>query len=150
MIPCGGLVDTSLEGQELVASETRAGWTAAENYLREGLKDEFGTLVTRAQVGAPDVYNEYDRHRAEGELRMSLGLATAIVSIAASLTISGWLLFGLTLSVILTCSGVRRNYDAEMKIWDLLISGTVQSPTLEVLRTITLPAAGPPILYSSI
>lgn len=111
--------------------------------LREGLiqafiqqvkKDEPAVEV-RIQMRFPDVHNEIDRLRAEGQLRISIFWPGVLAAGSQAWLWSGWWLVAVIPLLGLLVDGKRRLQSASDKTWSCLIAGEVSSPLLDEVRS---------------
>ena len=104
--------------------------------LHSVVATEHEALVTRLQIERETLYNDYDRLRSEAELRFSIFIPLTALSIVTAVLLSGWALVSIVLPVILLAQGVRMQARANLRVSQALVTGVVQSPTLEQLTAL--------------
>lgn len=113
------------------------GWELRENlvqaFIRQVKKDELAVEV-RIQMRFPDVYNEIDRLRAEGQLRVSIFWPSLLAILSQALLWTLWTLLAIIPLIGLVIDGKRRLTQAQEKTWSCLIAGEVSSPLLDEIN----------------
>lgn len=100
--------------------------------LRE--KDQ---MIARLQKEHELVWNDYDRHRSEAELRFSISVPLILLTVVASCLWTPFALLGLTVPIMLLRQGVSLVQEANDKVWHALINGTISSPAMNEFQGLT-------------
>jgi hypothetical protein len=80
-----------------------------ENYVDDLLRGrEVRRLEAKLRVANVDIYGDFDRLKAEGELRLNVAPAIAALAIALTLELSWWYALGVIFAVLLTWQGFQR------------------------------------------
>lgn len=103
-------------------------------FINQVKKDESAVEV-RIQMRFPDVYNEIDRLRAEGELRISIFWPGVLGAASQAWLWSPWWLVAVLPLMGLLVDGKRRLVQASEKTWSCLIAGEVSSPILDEVKS---------------
>lgn len=118
--------------------------------LLADLQEEIPIMGTKLQKENKDLYDSYDRHKAEAEYRLSVAIPIAVVSILVlflNLAINPWLnltigVIGIITAVILLRKGWMKSQEATSVIISALEIETIKSNVLNGLEKLK----GPTIL----
>ena len=102
---------------------------------KAGILAETAELVVRLQVAAENLYQSYDRKRAEAELRLAVALPVffVVVCIAVYEQQPWWMVLS-AFPVALWWQGRTRREDAESDLIQMLTQAVIQTPFLERLE----------------
>lgn len=104
-------------------------------------RSEFDALATNLQMVEARIWNDYDRLRAESELRIALVIPTASICVTA-VVFTNWIaLAGLAIPALLLVQAWALALQSRRKVWASLIQGVTKSPTLLQLESVTRTAA---------
>lgn len=115
---------------KLTPADMKDGLTSVSEYR---VHQEYAGLTTRLQVKNKDLYNDYDRLKAESDLRISLALPLAILAAALGVRWSPWFFAVALLSPALWMHGHELKYRAEDILAQAIVEGVMTSPTLDEL-----------------
>ncbi|GAA3033779.1 hypothetical protein Aglo01_41680 [Actinokineospora globicatena] len=85
----------------------------------------------------PDLWNTWDRIRAEGEFRTALATALIPLGVVLAHNISQWNALIVLISICLWVLGNRKMRQAKSMIYDALVSGRVSMPELERFNSLS-------------
>ncbi|MFI1488650.1 hypothetical protein [Streptomyces sp. NPDC020747] len=98
------------------------------------LEGELAQLATRLHVVHDGLFDEYDRLIAEGDLRLNVGIAIGGLIAAMAIVQDPWFLLGLTVASALMRRGRMRGRQANDILIQALLSGLIESTTLNDLK----------------
>lgn len=130
-----GSFDATEFDRVLDAQEDR--WDVSEaltNAFMNQVKKDASAVEVRIQMSFPDVYNEIDRLRAEGQLRVSIFWPGMLAIVSQTLLWNLWWVFAIIPVLALAADGQRRLTKASEKTWSCLIAGEVSSPLLDEIE----------------
>lgn len=112
--------------------------------ITERILGEMNLAELSLQVTSKDVYDKYDRLRAEGEFRVAVAVPLAALSIALSIRLAveyvdpAWLALSLTgaLTMLIWRSGAKSQEDARDLMVQAVLGGQAQSPTLGLMSQV--------------
>ncbi|MBA8793909.1 hypothetical protein FHX74_001514 [Friedmanniella endophytica] len=113
--------------------------------MTNAVANDFRALEVRLQIKHEPLFNEYDRLRAEVELRLSVCIPLILVVIAMTfLNANGLFLFALTIPITLCVVALRKSAEAESIIWQTLLLGEIEAPIMVEFGNIEIEEENPP------
>lgn len=134
--------DQMSESEAADADAIDGQWAIVDNVARY-VRTEIQSLTLQLQIGRSELYNDYDRMRAEAEFRFTISPAIALLVLIAAFQWTPWALLFTLVSAALIVSGVRRQVKSEGLIWAVLASGELEAPIMSALLAIPLDQAEP-------
>jgi hypothetical protein len=107
--------------------------------LLDRFDSDIATLRYRILGVEKDLHAEYDRLRSEGDLRSAIAPPTALICVAAALTISPWFWFALIVPLFFANLGAEALARAEEGLVSVAMVGRVELPSLRKLAAEDLP-----------
>lgn len=114
-------------------------WRTKVSTVAAVVMAEAPTLAVRLQIASENLYQSYDRKRAESEFRSAVGVPTAALIVAIGV-IERWPPFFLLLiaPIALVVKGSERSRAAQAELIQVLLQGVMRSPLLERLEEVAV------------
>jgi hypothetical protein len=115
-------------------------WSWLTDLTEASIEEEMATgLPMQLQIEREGLYNDFDRVRAEAELRASIVVPLLWLVILLAVGHSLWWLLGVVGPLLLLRQGVQSYVESEQRLQAAVRYGVVTSPTVEFVRSLHEP-----------
>jgi hypothetical protein len=130
-----------LSNDELIAQQRDDSGKAIHYAMQASVQSELNLLATRLQIEREALWNEY-RLRSEAELRFSIFLPLVAIIVIATCTWTPLAAISIVIPFVLGQQGRSNLRAADQKVWQALVNGVIESPTVSRFQRLSLAEDG--------